>query len=113
MTDREGALPAVGASPAKLSPETKPRKLTERQKRSYVEQSFGARQACYELLHRVGDANARAAIVEQGRAAEESLVKYGGMIFGSLFADDVLPVPQDPEPLGEGTSSSPHSSKGR
>lgn len=88
---------------------TKPRKITERQKRSYVEQSFGARQACLELLHRVADADARRAIVEQGRAAEESCIKYGGMIFGSLFDDAVLPVPQDTEQR-EGTPSPNESS---
>lgn len=82
-----------------------PRKVSERQKASYVEQSFGARQACFELLHRVKDDHARRAIVTQGRAAEESLLKYGGMIFGTLFDDAVLPVPQDPE-RSDGTKES-------
>ncbi len=63
----------------------KPRKLTQRQASDAVCQAFVVRTACLELLYRVKDPAARCEIIKLGKAADEAISTYGGVVWGEPF----------------------------
>jgi len=80
--------------------------LGVRQKESYVLQSAGARQACFELLHRVTDPEARREIIFQGRAAEASMLEFGGVYYVTAFPEGESSCATAPEASAEAPKAS-------